>query len=313
METTRRSAFKQPRNPSGHLTGTPTELAVLELLRDYRYLPSTHIKAGLPNGSQYIEDVLPNLVEKHYIGIPEKARDRCKTKAVPFVYEVLPRGLAFLAMHGRPSVRAIASNWFEHDFLTCCIQFSFDIAVREVPGLAKRTPQSILDHENCPAETRESAAPFVIPTEPPLIFDADPFGFELNGRLVFFHGFETDNRTHKLADLESKIDRAAQYLDEKMPVSMFGIPTRLMHFAFITRSEDRMENIMRFVPDRYADRFHFKYSGGFDTKFPPATGHMVLDPWHQKDGSTWSILEHLGGADVRREEGSPRQRAGAGD
>lgn len=303
METLRRSAFKQPRNPSGHLKGTETQLAILELLRDYRYLPSTYIKAGVSAGPEYVEDVLPELVDKHYIGIPEKAVDRCKNRAVPYVYELRPRGLAFLARNGRDTKRTLASNWFEHDFLASIIQFSFD---RPVDGLTKRTSRSILTHENCPPQTRASAVPFLIQSKPPLDADADPFGFEHKGELVFFHGFEADNGTESISTtVKSKIDRYAKYLDDKGPVRMFGIPTRLMHILFITTSQDRADHIAEYFP---SDRFHIKATSGFRDKFPPPTPHMITEPWLGKGGKEWSILEHLGGEHVRREEGGTSGR-----
>jgi hypothetical protein len=301
METLRRSAFKQARNPSGHLSGSATELAILELLRDYRYLPTPYVKAGVNAGPQYVEDVLTNLVDKHYVGIPEAAKDRCKTKAVPYVYELLPRGLAFLAKNGRQTQRAVASNWFEHDVLACTVQFSFDQAPKEVPGLKKRTSQSILRHENCPPATRSSLTPFTIQTRPPLNADADPFGLEFNGRMVFFHGFEADNGTETIATtVRRKIDRYQEYLESKGPVRMFGMPTDWMHILFVTTSQDRADHIAEYFP---SDKFHAKATSGFDTKFPLPDARMVTEPWTQKGGKTWSILEHLGVAHGQSRKG----------
>lgn len=308
----RRSALKQLyRNPSGHLKGTATELAVLELLRDYRYLPSTFIKAGVSAGPQYTEDLLTNLVERHYIAIPPDAVDRCKTRAVPHVYELRPRGLAFLEKNGRHTERTLASNWFEHDVLASTIQFSFDQAPKEVSGLVKRTPQSILFHENCPPETRESPAPFVIQSYPKLDADADPFGFELNGKLIFFHGFEADNGTETIrTTIKSKVDRYAEYLESKGPSRMFGMPTSFMHILFVTTSKDRAEHMATLVPKEWADHFHFKATTGFDTKFPVPDARMVTEPWIQKGGKAWSILDHLRGESRgQAREGGENRRA----
>jgi hypothetical protein len=313
MEIKRRSAFKQPRKPSGHLTGTPTQLAICELLQTYRYLPTTYIKAWIGSG-EYIENVLTDLVEKHYIGIPERAVNRCKTKAVPYVYELLSRGQAFLALHGRLGDRAKGGRgggWFEHDFLISVIQYSFDIAPRAIAGLRVRSPQSILAHENCPETTRAHKTPFVIPTEPPLTADADPFGLELDGKLVFFHGFEADNHTETLATLQRKVDRYAVYLRQHMPTRMFGMLKNHMHILIVTTSEGSMANLTHMVPEDLADRFHFKTINGFHSKFPPPTAHMVLEPWHQKGGKTWSILNHLKGTSHELgSESQPRERAG---
>jgi hypothetical protein len=264
-------------------------------LRDYRYLPSTYIKAALTAGAEYVEDVLPNLVEKHYIGIPESARDRCKTKQIPYVYELRPRGLSFLARNGRAAERALASNWFEHDVLACITQFSFDMAPRVISGLSKRTSQSILFHQNCPEATRKSLTPFLIPTNPPLDADAKPFGFELNGKLIFFHGFEADNGTETVrTTVKSKIDRYVTYLERNMPTRLYGMLRNHMHILFVTISQDRAEHMAGLVPDAWADRFHFKATSGFDTRFPAPTAHMVAESWTQKGGKTWNILEHLG-------------------
>jgi hypothetical protein len=312
METARRSAFKQPRKPTGHLTGSPTQLAILELLRDYRYLPSTYIKALIPAGAEYVENVLPDLVEKHYIGIPEKAVDRCKTRQVPYVYELLPRGVTFLAQNGRPTSRSLASNWFSHDVLACTIQASFDLAPTVIPGLLKRTPQAILAHENCPPRTKESLTPFVIDTKPVLEADADPFGFEYNSKLIFFHGFEADNGTETIiTTVKNKIERYCEYFERKLPTKMFGMGKDHVHILFVTINEDRARHMAEHVPKEWADRFHFKATSGFDTTFPPPTAHMVLDPWIQKGGKTWSILEHLGVSyDTPRDSGEGRQAIG---
>lgn len=313
---TRRSALKRgARNPSGHLSGTPAELAILELLRDYRYLPTPFIKAGVSSGPQYVEDTLTELVDKHYIGIPEEAVDRCTTRAVPHVYEILPRGLAFLAKNSRHTEQKLASkNWFSHDVLTSTVQFSFDIAPKFVPGLNKRDAQSILFHENCPEETRFSPAPFVIDTTPKLEADADPFGFEYNGRLVFFHGFEADNSTEVVrTTIKRKIDRYVEYLESKGPARMFGIPSAWMHILFITTSQDRAEHMAQLVPEKWADRFHFKATSGFNTKFPPPDARMVTTDWIGKDGKTWNILEHLGVPHGRIEEVGTGERARSGN
>jgi len=309
METKRRSALKRfNRKPKTHLKGTDRQLAILELLRDNRYLATPYIQAAL-GSPQYVEDVLPDLVEKGYIGVPAKAIDRCKTHAVPHAYELLPRGEELLAQKRGPKPRHIAGNWFEHDFLTCCHKFSFEHAARVVPGLKVRTAHSILEHENCPEATRLSPTPFVIPTDPPLEFDADPFGYEYEGKLLFCY-FETDTGTHKRADVKHKIDRACEFLERKMAVTMFGMPSKLMHFFFITNNEERMEDFSEHVPDDWASRFHFKWTPcSFETKFPPPTAHLVLEPWHQKGGKTWSIPEHLGATDVRPSEGRSDQAA----
>ena len=287
------------------------QLAVLELLRDYRYLPTPYIKHAL-GSPEYIEDILPELANKHYIGIPEKARNRCKTKAVPYVYELWPRGLAFLAKHERNTDRAVAGNWFEHDFLAECVRFSFDRGPIEVPGLRKRDAQSILRHENCPPQTRNSPTPFVIPTYPPLKADAEPFGFEYDGKLVFFHGFEADNGTETISTtIKSKIERYSLYLDDGGPTRLFGMLKSHMHILFVTISEARLQHMLDYVPEHLADRFYFKATTGFNQKFPPPTAHMVLDPWTQKGGKTWSILQHLGAENGRIQESRESERVGA--
>lgn len=314
METTlRRSALKRRfRNPKGHLTGREMELAILELLRDNRYSATPYIKAAVGN-VEYVENVLPDLVEKHYIGIPAKAVDRCKTKAVPHVYELLPRGLDFLKAHDRHIERHTAGNWFEHDFLTCCHKFSFEHSTRTIRGFVLRTPKSILEHDNCPPSTTN----FVIPTDPALEYDLDLFGLEyLPSARKLFCFVETDTGTHKRDDVKDKIRRSVEFLERKMGAKLFGFPTKfeLEHFFYITNTEDRLEDFAGAVPTEWSDRFHFKWTDkSFDTKFPPATAHMVLEPWTQSDGSTWSILEHLEVDDVRQAESGAHQNASDGD
>jgi hypothetical protein len=293
----RRSAFRGPRKPAAAVKGTATELAVLELLQKYRFLPSTYIRAHFA-ATQYIEDVLPNLVEAHLIGIPSKAQDRCKTRAVPYVYELRPLGEVMLAKRGKWSEGqrgGKGGGWFEHDFLCSIVQYSFDQAPAAVPGLSLRTPHSILDHPNCPEATRRSLTPFVIPTAPKLTADAEPFGFEYQGSKIFFHGFEADCSTESLNTIKSKLERYSQYLDHHLPTKMYGFLKNHMHILIVTTSERRARNMATLVPDHLADRFHFKAIPGFHDKFPPPTAHLFLEPWIQKGGGEWSILNHLKG------------------
>lgn len=266
--STRRSAIKRfNRKPKKHLQGTPMQLAVLEHLHDYRYSHTKQIKAAL-GSPQYLEDVLPDLVDYGYIGVPPFAVDRCARKKIPYVYELRERGAEFYASKRGPRARHTAGNWGEHDLLTCCHKFSFELAPRVIPELILRTPQAVLTHPDYPEAMKGNPTPFTIPTDPPLEYDLPLFGYDYRGKKIF--GFvETDNNTHSLKDIKSKIDRSIEFLEERMAVTLFGMPSQLINFFYLTRNLTRMEDMADLVPKEYQSRFHFKWTGGFDTKLRP--------------------------------------------
>jgi hypothetical protein len=292
----RRSRFKADPRGMGrhgeHVSGTPNQLAVLDLLLTYPCLPSNYIKARLPSGA--IADVILLLSQEGYIGVPKEATMHVNPIGRPTIYELKPKGLQLLLDRGRPK-RVASNEQFRHKFLTSIAQFSFDIAAREIVGLTKRTLADIEAHPDYPGGTD----PDHIRPDAPL------FGYEYtqpSGRKRYFylHGFEADRGTEPLTGygrqtIERKISHYAEYLADRVYDDVYGISN--LSIAFVTISAGRAHNILDIVTKvagEHAPKFLVKHLPDFihEAKPPAPTGHMVTEPWLTTDGKL-SILDVL--------------------
>jgi hypothetical protein len=325
----RRSRFTaDPRGRDRHgcdLTHTRAHLALLDLLTKYRCLPRNYLVAGLPSvGRRYAEDVITFSSGEGFIHCPNEAKRHNHPNNRPVVYE-LSRGTAkrpskldrLLLEHGRTPPQ-LSNRQFRHSFLASIVQFSFDIAPREIVGLKKRTLADIKAHEDYDSFSRPEDSDHIRP-------DAPLFGYEYtqaSGRKRYFylHGFEIDRRTEPQESysdrrtIAEKIQNYAAYLAADTYNQVYGISN--LFIAFITINEGgahRILDTIRKYGGAYQDRFGVKYIPDFtaDAKPPAPTGHMLTEPWLTVGGtlSILEVLKHERKADDRRNQAQPHPRA----
>ena len=304
---------KKVGKPELTLTGTPKQLAVLDLLQDGP-LPSTYIKTWLepkyrhdgPRIHTYTDHLLTELDDGHYIGMPEDA----KTERVlyrPFVYELRSRGALLLVERDlwRPSDGS--SDQFKHRFMRSVIRFSFAMAPREIAGLRLITEADILANSKCPATTRTEKYPSHVPLGSyTLKPDGTLFGYEYTNStgakaFMFFHGFEADRGTEQQSKAAERKTIAAmirnytRYFNERVYATRYGLSQASI--PIVTNKPRRMLNMMEFVrtecPPGIQSRFMFKTIPDFREGFPPPTAHMVTEPWARIGAESLHILETL--------------------
>ena len=318
---------KKTGKPELTLTGTPKQLAVLDLLQDGP-LPSTYIKTWVephydyagPRIHTYTDPLLTALDDGHYIGMPEDA----KTEAVlhrPFVYELRPRGQLLLVDRDLRRPSDGSSDQFKHQFMRSVIRFSFAIAPRKFAGLRFISESDILANNKCPAATRTEKYPSHVPLGSyTLKPDGKIFGYEYTGSTgtkayMFFHGFEADRGTEqqkKAAErktIAAMIHNYTRYFAERMYVTRYGLSQASI--PIITNKHQRMLNMMDFVrmecsPD-IQSRFMFKTIPDFREGFPPPTAHMVTEPWARVGAEPLHILETLK-VTAERKSNDPRRK-----
>lgn len=300
---------------------TPYVLSVLELLQRFRYLPSTYIHALIGGGETYYKDVLTRLFHERYIGRPAASWAAANARYRPAVYELLEKGEQALKEHGRWRRRLKTGNSFPHELMVCLIQASFELGSRE-HGLQLIKAQDILDHPKCPLHTRHAKHPWAIPIsfnynngretryiEQFVETDGEFFGLarvHAAGRTtIIFPGFEADRRTEPLepeayerSSIKKKLLALRKIASSGVYQSRFGMPNAIV--PFVTINETHMRSIMQVV-ERITDGkgsklFLFRSLPSFATfeHFPPATGHMISEPWLRVGHSPYHILKELG-------------------
>jgi len=283
-----------PPPPPGDLDLTPKRAAVLDLFTRYEILPANYINVAADVGWKPICD----LKKYHYIGVPDMegarpldARNRVRALAL------LPRGESLLGRKGYHS----ADNSFKHKLLISLAKFSFDRATAEIPGLRKLELADILSHPQCPPETAAEEHPNNIPIGGYVIKpDAELFGYELNGRYIFIHGFEADRGTErgtpnsefKKKSIESMVRNYGTYIRESIYYHRYGFVNVLC--PFICDTPQALARIMHIVHRDIEPELWENFPGmvlSTDPRnYPPPTAHLVTNDWQLADGSPFNIL-----------------------
>lgn len=321
MLPTRRSRFRAESRGEPYRI-TESDLAVLQLLQRYRYLPSNYIAALLGRQGSYHQDMLHKL--RHRAGLidcPAASWAAANARYRPAVYALTPRGAAELRARGLYAPRPKTGHEFNHELGVCLIRASFELGARE-QGLTLIGPDEILDHPNCPSATRRLAEPWSLPVSFDWTFKGERTHIEHvvktdgeffvlakphdGGRTTLaFPGFEFDRRTEPLepADYErpsikKKIMAFRAIASQGLYRLRYGLPNALILFVTVNAAHMRsMMRVVETVSNGHGSKlFLFKCLPNFAgvESFPPPTGHMLSEPWHRVGHPPYSILAELG-------------------
>ena len=258
-----------------------------------------------------------------YLKCPAQSWNAANSRYRPAVYALTHKGKAELKERGlfRPSFKL--GNDFAHDFGSCLVPASFKIGIRKNPSLRFISSEEIISHGACPESTRASPEPFTIPVHFMFTYrsgasypidtqkehDWSPWGIGCaleNGRerKIFFPGHEFDRSTEPLETDDA--DRASMKRHLLSILALlnngykkhFGLPS--VYVPIVTIGEARLQSIMKLLlkltDSRGSERVLFKHVDDFSSfaNFPPATGHMLTEPWHRVGFPPFEIPKEIG-------------------
>ncbi|MGA8906044.1 MAG: hypothetical protein WB524_00380 [Acidobacteriaceae bacterium] len=322
----KRSRFiLQPKGQSFRITRN--DLAILDLLQTYKYLPSSYIIALLEDPCvQYIKNRLTILRhEAKVIDIPPSAWHAANARYRPVVYQLTDKGRETMKAHGRYRSMPSTSEEFNHQFGVSISEASFAIGAKRYPSLRLHRHEAIFNSKFCPPSTRAEQAPFKIPItftyhytvggharhkqlDTFVKHDGTPFGFTNTQRpkaQIFFPGIEFDRHTESRASSDYSATTIQKKLQEIRAIAArdgyatrYGIPNAFI--PFVTISEARMRSIMddveKVTDGKGSQMFLFKSIPDFASfdSFPAADGSMLTTPWKRVGFPNFDILAELG-------------------
>jgi hypothetical protein len=312
----RRSPFKK--RPFGTVKGTTRQLNFLDLLQTYELLPADYLMAAYekPEGAQRLITLFNH---NGYIDIVEPSTRHRRVYNRPKIYELTPKGIQLLKDKGRWHNRVWERDHFLHKHLRTLVQFSFDIAPKEVAGLTLRTLQDILAHPNCPDATRHEERPSYFTAAGHQIRpDADLFGYQLNGRYFYLHGHEDDRGTevrggssiYGKKTITAMIRGYVEYLQLRMYRTKYGISNVSIPIICTTYPDllAIFEVVKREAPERLWPHFLGKVVPDFTSMepFPPPTGHMFTEDWLLPNGGRFNIHAFMATGEPTWTSNAPR-------
>lgn len=321
----RHSAIFPTDRPQITVSGSEAELALLDLAQQHDVLPSLYFYEH-SNNYEWTRQVVRRLVRGHYLGLPlgkeeyglsRDARLYAKAKNVYLPLSIWPRGEALLADRGLWLGRDRDSDLFDHKMTRSLIAYSLWSAPRPY-DIELRTLADILADERCPEATRSAKKPEQITFSQfdRLIPDAPLFGYarkQPNGktRYVYFHGFEADRNTEQYSTIAHKIKQYGRYLREGRFKTHYGLANITILFVTITASRgDGILKLIKEVAPDLSQHFAVKVIPDFRKAYPPATAHLLTEPW-SRVGQPLDILELLGVPNDRQSR--THLRAGDGE
>jgi hypothetical protein len=322
----RHSAIYPTDRPTLTLRGTALELDFLELAQRHPTLLSSYFYQHFGK-YEYSRKLLRRLFQAHAAGLPlgheeyglsRDARLYAKQGNVFYPVQVWPAGKLLLAKDGRwPDRPTVISNEFDHNVLCALISYSFESAPRPA-GIILRTQADILADERCPESTRKLERPERVEfaKKDVIIPDRQLFGYRstANGKTINFHGFEADRNTETYATIKHKLRQYTRYLKDGWFNRLYGL-TNAPTIPFVTINRARANGILNLikeeVPEKLQDRFAVKVIADFRHKLPPATAHMLMEPW-ERVGKPLNIPELLGVTDDLRGEAAKHREIDRG-
>jgi hypothetical protein len=286
---------------------TEDDIAAFTLLGRYRYLPIDYI-AALDNRKlislQWRFDLLQRRPNQ-YVNRPEQQRENADANYRRLIYELDDNGAFELEQRGAPYVKRKYHRNFAHELMVCMIAASFEIGTKENPEVQIIPWRGILASDKLPSRTRHMNEPRAIPftnqdgEDDVVLADWEPFAIKKPSGFHFLPGFEADCGTEPIdatndarSSIRAKFTAYLSVMQQETYRSHFGASTFIV--PFITNSETRMRSMMalleRMQPGRHGARFIFKHIPGFTAReVPPATGHMLTEPW-QRVGQPFSFV-----------------------
>ncbi|MFN3658188.1 MAG: hypothetical protein ACK4UO_13105 [Pseudolabrys sp.] len=310
----RHSTVNPSDQPTYHTDGTKAELEVLDLLQRYDCLPSHYIR--IATGSElYTRAVISRLAAGHYIGLPlgrggrgisKEAREFARKHTVFFPLAIWSRGEALLRKHGKFLERAKDGDHFDHKVARSVVDFSFDFAPRVFNGLRIKPQHEIIAHPDCAAEVRTDPKPqsFKLSDGRRVVPDGPLRGLEYTygtKTANLFYFLEVDNGTEpgeskdtERQSINRKVENYREFFHRKIFNTRYGLPNMTVFFVFndARRVETALDIVARKCSPAIAQRFAMKSISNFRTAYPPATAHMVAEPW-RRVGESLDIMQTL--------------------
>lgn len=218
-----------------------------------------------------------------YLSRPKDLNPTFGAKCEPAWYDLTPLGRDLVAK--RRPLAPVRTDHKHHQAMGAC--FSAAIELGAGPrGLRFLSKEDIFQHKRCPLETSLAKRPLKVPLGNSFIEPDNLIGLEYPDAFRFFW-VEIDRATHSLSTIRRKIEDIADVLDQDLPKQVWGISTKNLSVMFFTTAQYRVNNMKRFVPDRYADRFLFHYDDHFSDEEWRAPRHIlpVWEPWQTSTGA----------------------------
>lgn len=288
------------------------DLAILELLGRYRYLPSDYLASLTGRSQPAVQARLEILCRKPngYINRPHQQRANADANTRRLIYELDERGAVELRSRGLPYSRKKYLRNFAHELMACTIAASFEIGARSSNAIRLISWHELLNSPQMPSATKQLANPQFLSIErdgraESLVSDWWPFVIERNFHsksFAFMFGFEADCGTEPIdsgddqrTSIRNKFVAYLTALDHGVPARHFGASTFLI--PFVTTTKARMLSMIdllgRLKPGVYGKRFLFKHIPSFTSfeKPAPATGHILFEPWQRAGFEPFSFVE----------------------
>ena len=255
-----------------------------------------------------------------YLKCPAESWRAANSRYRPAVYALTLKGKTVLKERGLYKLSFKLGNDFAHDFGSCLIPASFKLGALASPALRFVSAQEIIDYPRCPQTTRDAPEPFAVPVsythkatriDTHKEHDWEPFGIALklgNGkeRKILFPGHEFDRTTEPLETDDVHRTSMTRHLLSILALLDHGYErhfgTGRFFVPVVTIGEQRMQSIMRLVgkltDGKGSRHILFKHIDDFSSyaNFPPATGHMLTEPWQRAGFEPFDILKEIGAA-----------------
>jgi hypothetical protein len=286
---------------------TARDIEIFKLLVRFRYLPSDYIHAFMGGSEKALSRRLNLLCRKPnlYLARPHQQRQSADANYRHLVYQLDERGSRVLRERGMLFLPKSYHHNFSHEFMVGQVMASIELGTRENTDIRLITWPEILARETTPLATREAASPATIrvsytlrgePRSDDITADARPFGLErtIEGTrsYLFFPGIEADCASEPIDASDAARSSIAKKFAAYTAVAEQGLHRRHFGFPnffvpFITTNQARLRSMMellsRSTKGRGSKILLFKSFPSFTSaeKPPPATGHVLAEPWQR--------------------------------
>lgn len=277
--------------PSKKTRSEKLDKPLLELLRRYRWLPSTYLSALLNRSQNSLAHRLTTLhYDRQLIFIPSESWGKLGILTQPAVYGLTPYGeeVAGEALK--------FGNKLKHDLLGCIWMASLELGAKK-HGLPYFTWDELKQSPSCSTDN------WMLPLARGKLLEPDWPPFAIGKPRYYFYGVEIDRDT-ETAEGEAHKTLTRMFEDyfeilENQSYKTLGIPRFLIPIITInnTRMNLMIKTLKQVAKGRRTDAFIFTVVPDILTEFynfPPPSGDLLSRDWVTTTG-TFNILEKLGG------------------